>query len=363
MADLTKLYQTQISLTEWFAQAGHANADALRKEDNDKRERLRILNRIVGLPFDEPRQFDALELEQQSLRFKEYLHKHGDELCALRLIPRDDKLPKLRMRGHSVRNVMIWFSEQRIDPAQYRAEFIPHAEISQWSTIFVVNKQGIFGEIVEGGHYQLTQGVHDKASPIAFSFDFNDWIFSSENKAAQTHLINVVSGLKTPLEKQQQLQSELNATFRNDYLCGYFETTSSQEFGLWFVDYNRILGKFYDDFTFKKSERNTDILQGQIGSPGKVQGRVRIIPLEHIGTTQLTSSEILVCRMTTPEYVPLMQQAAAIVTDQGGILSHAAIVARELGKPCIVGTKNATTVLKDGDLVEVDAGSVRLLKR
>ncbi len=69
--------------------------------------------------------------------------------------------------------------------------------------------------------------------------------------------------------------------------------------------------------------------------------------------------------MTTPDYVPLMQCAVAVVTDLGGILSHAAIVCRELRKPCIVGTKVATQVLKDGDLVEVDTerGIVRILKK
>ena len=60
-----------------------------------------------------------------------------------------------------------------------------------------------------------------------------------------------------------------------------------------------------------------------------------------------------------------MQKAAAIVTNRGGILTHAAIVARELGKPCVIGTKNATKILKDGDEVEVDAdkGAVKILKR
>ena len=59
--------------------------------------------------------------------------------------------------------------------------------------------------------------------------------------------------------------------------------------------------------------------------------------------------------MTTPEYLPAMEKAAAFVTDEGGILCHAAIVARELKKPCIVGTQYATKIFKDGDLVEVDA--------
>ena len=69
--------------------------------------------------------------------------------------------------------------------------------------------------------------------------------------------------------------------------------------------------------------------------------------------------------MTRPEYLPVMHLAAAFVTDEGGIASHAAIVAREMKKPCIIGTKIATQVLKDGDLVEVDAekGIVTVLER
>ena len=66
-----------------------------------------------------------------------------------------------------------------------------------------------------------------------------------------------------------------------------------------------------------------------------------------------------------PEYVPLMKKAAAIVTDEGGITCHAAIVSRELNKPCIIGVKIATKVLKDGDLIEVDAekGVVKVIKK
>ena len=69
--------------------------------------------------------------------------------------------------------------------------------------------------------------------------------------------------------------------------------------------------------------------------------------------------------MTAPSFVPMMKRAAAIVTDEGGITCHAAIVAREIKKPCIVGTKNATKVLKDGDMVEVNAerGIVTILNK
>ncbi len=65
--------------------------------------------------------------------------------------------------------------------------------------------------------------------------------------------------------------------------------------------------------------------------------------------------DILLSQATSPDLLPAMKKAAAIVTEQGGITSHAAIVSRELGIPCVIGTKIATKVLKDGDLVEVDA--------
>ena len=96
------------------------------------------------------------------------------------------------------------------------------------------------------------------------------------------------------------------------------------------------------------------LVKGMTGSPGKAEGPVRIVEPDKLDT-DFPDGGVLVCTVTTPNYVPLMQKAAAIVTDQGGILSHAAIVARELKKPCIVGTGNATKVLKNGQTVSVDA--------
>ena len=69
----------------------------------------------------------------------------------------------------------------------------------------------------------------------------------------------------------------------------------------------------------------------------------------------MKEKDILVSHMTSPDIVPVMKKAAAIVTDLGGLTCHAAIVARELKKPCVIGTKVATQVLKDGDKVEVNA--------
>lgn len=95
-------------------------------------------------------------------------------------------------------------------------------------------------------------------------------------------------------------------------------------------------------------------LKGQVASPGIVCGKVRIVYTLH-DIRKFERGEILVSSSTNPTYMPAMEKAAAIVTDEGGLLSHAAIVSRELKVPCVVSTKYATKVLKDGMLVEVDA--------
>ena len=107
-----------------------------------------------------------------------------------------------------------------------------------------------------------------------------------------------------------------------------------------------------------------NIITGQAVSPGIVKGKAKII-MKVDKLREVKIGDVLVCSMTSPEYVPAMRNAIAIITDEGGLLSHASIVSRELGKPCVVGTKVATKALKDGDLVEVDAnkGTVRILKK
>lgn len=95
------------------------------------------------------------------------------------------------------------------------------------------------------------------------------------------------------------------------------------------------------------------LLQGQGASPGLVTGVVKIVHNQK-ELSKVKKGDILVAKMTSPDYVPAMKQAAAIVTDEGGITSHAAIVSRELGVPCVVGTKMATQKLKDGLVITVN---------
>ena len=104
-----------------------------------------------------------------------------------------------------------------------------------------------------------------------------------------------------------------------------------------------------------------ELVRGLNASPGVAVGPVRVA-LRIEDADALQPGDILVARMTSPDWVPFMRRAAAIVTDAGGMTSHAAIVSRELGLPCVVGTRQATSVLHDGMLVTVDATAGTVLE-
>lgn len=104
-----------------------------------------------------------------------------------------------------------------------------------------------------------------------------------------------------------------------------------------------------------KSEENHEILQGTVACQGNIiTGEVQTL-LNSSEVRSFKENKILVTSMTSPEFLSAMKKAKAIITDEGGVTCHAAIVSRELGIPCVIGTKIATKVLHDGDRVEVDA--------
>ena len=353
-----ELFKTHISLTEWLAQIGHARAAEIRAEDNAKTERLKNISRVINIPFDNPIQFaSASELTLDNPRLRQILAEQGERLCALRLIPLDRTLPKLRMRGRTIKGAFEWFLEQTIDPQKYRADIRSHSTQTNWSSIFVINKYGISGEIIRGMHYQLTKDEFDgNQTPRTFYFDYKTWKMSPRDPAALAQIKQQVKHLHIADASQRKiLADEFGATFAHNYLSGYYEAVENNEFGLQFDDYSQELGQMYKDFVVNLESSNSTspkiLLTGRGASAGIASGKVKIIQSP---TDTITKGAVMVCHYTTPELVNQMQTAAAIITDQGGILSHAAIVARELGKPCVVNTGHATTVLKDGQTVTVD---------
>ncbi len=154
-----------------------------------------------------------------------------------------------------------------------------------------------------------------------------------------------------PLPELEQIRDRRNLNYIHYYIGGEF---------------NLIKNKEDIDYIKKQMRLDSDIreFKGSIASRGKAIGRCKLVfSADQLGKVQ--EGDILVAPMTFPDYVPALGRAAAFVTNEGGITSHAAIISREMGKPCIVGTEIATVVLHDGDLIEVDAvqGVVKILKR
>ena len=342
------------SLSEWYQGINHPRTNELREEDNNKRKRLEILFKEVDLPYDRADQFPAQTVADRKPEFFTYLENNKNRLCAFRLVPLDPSLPKLRLRGKSVNDALKWFNRQKIDFSKYRLEIVPHAETTLWSSIFVVNSSGLIGEVLNGGLNLLSMGSA-KTRPVFFKYDFNQWKFSDNNPKAKKIVKEVTGKLKIKdKNKQAILKKKLKARFINDYLAGYFEFFIWSD-GTYFTDYNRLLGDLIkiSDFTeIKNSQLN---LKGVCGYPGRAEGQVVIVRPGEINKVNFKKGDILVCESTTPNYLPLIKKAGAIITDQGGILSHAAIVARELKIPCIIGTGRGTKTLKSKGRIKIDA--------
>lgn len=139
-----------------------------------------------------------------------------------------------------------------------------------------------------------------------------------------------------------------------------------------FSSWKNVLGKTAKDLYKSLSyiDRNLKIIHGVVSCKGKYIGKVRKIPFD-IKTnydkeiSKMAKGEVLVTGSTGPEMILACHKAGAIVTEEGGVISHAAIISRELGIPCVTGTHIACKVLQNGDLIEVDAfnGIVKILEK
>ena len=172
--------------------------------------------------------------------------------------------------------------------------------------------------------------------------------------------------LMTPDECMEYIQrgnglSELEFKKRNEAAFAYFYGNNSNLFSgekakLWEEKFNNVFLRRFD--------LNQKEIRGKAAFSGVYKGIVRVVT-RFDDFRNLKTGEVLVTPITIPAYYQYIKKAGAIITDEGAILCHAAILAREQKIPCIVGARIATKVLKDGDLVEVDAnkGTVRIIKK
>lgn len=245
----------------------------------------------------------------------------GKELKRIKDVPRANKLNKQQLFKKycfsSFLKTLIKISE----------DFTWWQDERKKSTYFNIHiGLNILNEIVRRKHYQLDELKY------AFPPEIEKIVFE-----------------KKPTQKELQIRRKG---------CVMIVTEKAFE-----VRAGRELSKIKKMILDNKSLADIQDFRGLSASTGKAVGPVKIVKsATEVG--KVNEGDILVAVMTRPDYIVAMKKAAAIVTNEGGITSHAAIVSREFGIPCIIGTKIATEVLKDGDLVEVNAnhGWVRKIK-
>ncbi len=226
-----------------------------------------------------------------------------------------------------------------------------------WQDAFIKKDKQLFDKkLIEEGKYwrERTGEFFDKSIDMIYSLlkeiaTRKNWDFASLKYITYQELIKSIKEKKSlPLDIIQKRQGSVFA-----YINGKI---------LYEPDIDKSL-KAHGYQIKKEAKKDINELRGAIANKGKIKGRIKIV-LNRSELNKVGNDDILVAPMTTPWYLPAMKKAAGFITDEGGLLCHAAIVSREMNKPCIIGAKIATKVLKDGDLVEVDAnkGIVRRIK-
>ncbi len=178
-----------------------------------------------------------------------------------------------------------------------------------------------------------------------------DFIFAELSRRLKLPLIQ--TRYLRPEEVMHSLRERVSNTLRSDSkkratFCIYYAEKGFDQF------FYGAKARAWKKKVSRQYSAQIKELSGQTACLGKAKGNVRIINVI-ADLKKMKTGDVLVSIATNPDIVPAMKKAAAIVTEQGGVTSHAAIVSRELNIPCVIGTKIATKVLKDGDKVEVDA--------
>ncbi len=343
------------ALTEWLNKLKPVNILNFLQEDNTKYKRLKQLNSILGIEYNTPEILNIDDVINNTDDFKFIFNQKKGKLYHWRVIPKTTAHPKHRIRAVLFENGFEWFKKLNISAENYEnIEIIKYNEKTTYSSIFLINDFGIWGEIIEGDLWQLASGEHSIEPSLYAYYNFHNWKFSKPSPKEKNILKKIIKKLKiTTPNIQEQLRSTVNAEFtRNGFLKGYFEFVVWPENKVLFMDYNREIYKLLKDFNFKITKKNAE-LGGLCANSGLAIGRAKKITDPN--AQEFSNGEILICELTTIDFLPLMKKAKAIITQKGNLLSHASIIARELKKPCIVATKDIMNKINDGDIIFVDA--------
>jgi len=360
-------FRRHSALSDWLRPAGAEGRNAILAEDSTRSTRLEKLSKLIGLPILGTAKFDGTEVEKSESRFESF-QRQARGPYAVRAIQRTDESRVFRNRNLPIDQLLTWLHGTVGDLSPYVLEFSPHVP-NEWAAIFVVNERGIVGEIARGSLRQLTQGDHIDSAPANFTFDFHDWRAVPDDEQYLRIAQAMVKYVRVDdPTARQALEKEMGTSFAHDsYLMGYYEAIMGPSGEIRFIDFNIALGLQVDEQHWallrrQQKEAGGDI-RGLTASRGRIRGIARVILHPETDPLDISRGEILVCIEPSPEMIPLLVRAGGLVADRGGVLSHSAIVCRELGIPCIVGTHNATEAIRDGSVIDLDGdtGIVRVL--
>lgn len=341
------------TLSQWLAES--SRADALIREDAGKRERLEVLRRQAGIPSVAVVRHPYGELLDGSAALKDLIRQADTDPYALRLNPIDGGEVH-RERGRPVTELIEWARGLALPREAYEGVFERHVD-SVASAIFVCSATGVWGEFHDGPLLELNRGTVDgDLTQFNVAWEAPTVSLPALVRQAIDALTIVDSNIR------DHLVAECYSQFSGSHLLGYFEVISDDAERMWFVDYNRLLVEDAPARPGLASGRETEAdLRGQTGSRGS--GRGPVVHAPDAGPKATNGQYVLVASATRPDLVDIMSRSEAVVTEVGGVLSHAAIACRELGIPCVVGVKGARDALPEGTevAVEADQGTITIV--
>ncbi|MBS3138468.1 hypothetical protein J4207_02055 [Candidatus Woesearchaeota archaeon] len=336
------------SMSQWMTamkEQGIGHSERLQEAiENDltKWERLKKLNGIIGLPIDKHTHFSAADVLHYSQNAKNFFSHYKNARFSIKAEPLEDfkeQLPRHRQHGITQQQCVEFVRLLNPAPENYAISIWEYFDSTLSGTI-IVGKEQIIVEAVEGSHSILTQGF--QGNVVQAWHDFHHLQISDER------LRPVVQQAVDALRCNDSCVS-----ITNGFVQGYFEFLHCEK-GFRFIDYNAT------PMMSTLDVKHVDgILKGTMASQGSCKGRVCVVR-DETDFLKVKTGDVLVTPMTDPRFVPLLKKVVGIITDFGGVTCHAAIIARELGIPCVVGTGSATKVLKDGDVVEMKEGNMIL---
>lgn len=321
--------------------------------------------------------FKANEIEAKALTIfslseDNYLINEEKDLCKIAELPLIDQEEALRNHVNKYEYIPMYDYDYEPYDQEYFEKRLKNIDLKELKNKFkeIENNKKSFAEFIKNSSFTDWEKEELKTLHALFNHkDERSHYRSLDSYKGRKIFIEVALRLKITLSEVMLLLDEeiITGLLEGSIKGKMTELKKRQEKYVLVYDHDEVV--FYtdeemEDYYEKNLKVNTDEnIKGLTVSFGKAVGKVKIIKTIN-DLSLIEKGDILVTSMTRPDYVSAMKECSAIITDEGSILCHAAIISRELKIPCVVGTKIATQVLQDGDEVEVDAdqGVVKVIK-